>query len=234
MLKIDKISLVDCGFTPAELVHLQGKAVVKAGGVKFEGNFRMVNCGAATMCTIDAAGKLEAAVFLNKPEDLTVELSGSFVRKVAVPAGATKLDTGLKVKDATVKFNGAALSLDSDPDEVTKTYWAGTLEAVCKDRVVDIVIEFDDKHAFGSAAAHDSNINHKIELKADNEEGNVHFAILANVSVLPGKEPNKTSLEVRGAKPWKVLGEKACVHVDPALTPSEDAEGGATSGGGNG
>lgn len=238
MLKIDQIELAKLGFNPHELKHLAGDAVVNAKGSKIaEGAFRMVNCGAAIMCTVDAAGKLEAdGVTLDKPEDLTVVLSGSFVRKVMVPAGAKKLDTGVAAKDGvTVKLNGAELELEDEANEETHTFWTkdDSFDAVCKDRVVDIVVTAD---SLGSAAAHDGNINHKMVIKADNDEGLVHFAILANAGVMAGKKPNKASFEVRGAKPWKVLGEKACVALKSPAEVSEKptGEGGEGSGSGNG
>ena len=76
MLKIDQIELAKLGFNPHELKHLKGDAAVIYGEAasasseapQAKGVFHMVNCGAATMCKIDAASVSLSAGENPKPE----------------------------------------------------------------------------------------------------------------------------------------------------------------------
>lgn len=56
----------------------------------------------------------------------------------------------------------------------------------------------------------------------DNDDGVLHFSILANADVPAGKKPNKTLFEVRGARPWKTLGGDSCVKLVAPPVPDKD------------
>lgn len=217
MLKIDCLDLADNDFNVVELGHLEGDAVVKVSGTPVAaGKFRMANGGMCTMCAIDAAGRSldnsdePKAIELNKPEDLTVALSGTLKRSFPVPAGVTSVDTRCKAATA-VRFAGQSLGAPDANGKVTLP------AAVDKDREVELEIDV----AVATGAAHDSNANHKLEIVPDNKEGLLHFAILCNVGKATDHKPNKTHFEVRGARPWKVMGKDQPVEFKHPAAAAE-------------
>lgn len=223
MLKIDCIKLAENNFDVVELGHLEGKAVITLGSgdgaPTAEGRFHMSNGGMRTMCTIEAAmasmstpaseseEPAPKAIVLSKPSDLTVKLTADVVRDFALPAGEGVID--LKCKDlvgCTVLMGNTALTPSSGKVTVTATD---------KDRVVTLTLK---DLPVGTAVAKAPNAGHKIAITPDNPEGLLHFMILCNTPDVDGRKANKTTFEVRGAKPWKVMGERQCVAF---LTPHE-------------
>lgn len=225
MLKIDKISLADNEFSPLELAHLDGKAIIKNdGGVIAVGKFHMSDGGRWVMCAINAAGQSlkggagddkndAAAISINKPSDITVELTGKLKREFLVPAGETSVDTHCK---STTSDNVAGAT---GFDQATGI---ATVASVAHDRVVTLELEVN----VGTGTASDDNVAHQIQIMPDNPEGLLHFAILCNVATdIDGRKPNKPTLEIRGAKPWKTLGGSQPVDfVNPAVLPTVDPE----------
>lgn len=246
MLKIDRVSLKG-NLKASELANLSGVAKVKAGSApEVEGRFRMLNCGMSTMCAIEAAlvsvegeapNQKAKSIILDAPSDFKVTLRGTFERKVYLEAGAAKFDSGLSASDlpATAPAEGeepavavvmcgkdvtVPLAAAADVDPVTKTVLLPVPAGVQfdRDKFVTVKITMD----VGEAAASAPNASHKIMLMPDNDDGVLHFSILANADVPAGKKPNKTLFEVRGARPWKTLGGDSCVKLVAPPAPDKD------------
>jgi len=211
MLKINKISLAEESLTPVELAHLAGKATLKNGNTELAvGRFRMSNGGRCTMCAIDAAMQSLVAegdnagdvapIVINEPGDITVKLEATLKRTILVPAGETSVDTGCKTASAA-RFTGKS-GFDGSTGIATFT------SAAAVNRNVEF--ELDIVVAEG-VAAEDKNTAHKLQIMPDNPEGLLHFSIVAPVADVEDRNLNKATFEVRGAKPWKVLGEKPIV-----------------------
>lgn len=234
MLKIDCITLAENNFDVVELGHLEGKAVISFGSGEnvhepAVGRFHMSNGGMRTMCTIEAAtvslgkglgGMVPEAIVLKKPSDLTVALTADVVRDFALPAGESVID--LKCKDLT------GVTVLRGDTAMTVASGKVTLDPVEKDRVITLTLK---NLPVGTAAATAPNANHKIAITPDNPEGLLHFMILCNTPDVDGRKANKTTFEVRGAKPWKVMGERQCVAFlappdpnDPEVTESAGSE----------
>lgn len=214
MLKIDKISLADNEFSPLELAHLDGTAVIKNKTTEIaKGKFHMSDGGRWVMCAINAAGQsLDAStppvaevITIDKPSDITVELTGKLKREFLVPAGETSVDTHCK---STTSDNVAGAT------GFVQATGIATVASVAHDRVVTLELDVN----VGTGTASDGNVAHKIQIMPDNPEGLLHFAILCNVATdVDGRKPNKPTFEIRGAKPWKTLGENQPVDfVHPA------------------
>lgn len=239
MLKIDCITLAKNNFDVVELGHLEGKAVITlgsgSGAPTAEGRFHMSNGGMRTMCTIEAAlastegtgsAMKPKAIVLDKPSDLTVELTADVVREFEVQENESVIN--LKCEELTAPATPVDPEEDPDPATGTQVFLgdtpltvdveAGTVELpapAAKDRVVTLRIT---NLKVGTAVAKAPNAGHKIAITPDNPEGLLHFMILCNTPDVDGRKANKTTFEVRGAKPWKVMGERQCVAF---LTPHE-------------
>lgn len=231
MLKFNKISLAKNAFTPVELAHLAGKATITIAGdtdTVINGRFHMSNGGRCTMCAIDAAmqslvgGEGDdknnvAPIAVNKPSNVTVELNATMKRSFLVPAEATKVNTDCEELQAVdgancVLLNGSPLSVS----KVNGKFEATLPSAAATNRTVELEL----KVKVGAAAAEDNNVAHKLQIMPDNPEGLLHFSIVAPVADVEDRNLNKATFEVRGAKPWKVLGEKPIVSfVVPPATP---------------
>lgn len=223
MLKFNKISLAEKSLTPVELAHLAGKATIKNGITTLAvGRFHMSNGGRCTMCAIDAAmqslvgGEGDdandvAPIVINEPSDITVKLEATLKRTITVPAGETTVDTGCTNASAA-RFIGKD-TFDLSTGKATFT----SASAVNRDVEfeLDIVVADDNDNK-----AEDKNVAHQLQIMPDNPEGLLHFSIVAPVADVEDRNLNKATFEVRGAKPWKVIGEKPIVSfVVPPATP---------------
>ena len=258
MLKIDCLSLAKNDFNAEELNHLRGDATVKFGDkVVASGKFRMSNCGIAHQCAIDAAGVFsQDGEVLSRPDRMTVDLVGSFERKCFVAAGSTTVN--LRCKDllgvtvgagdgaGTGDDTGAGAGDGAAADDSPKSrvfilgkeyttfskdeneFYTVELDQACpfKDRVLTVRL-VDVPVATGAAS--DGNVNHKLVVKPDNEEGIIHFAMLCNVGRVPGRKPNKTHLEVRGSRPWKTLGRGGLVRFAFPAEKCDDTDAAASA-----
>ena len=166
-----------------------------------------------TMCEIKAAGKWDKGYKLAHPSNLTVELTSVFTRSFTVKevtSGEASIDTGFKDLEKATKVGSTT--------ELTQTDGVVTVPSVAVGDEVEL--ELTVKVATGTAT--DLNANHELSIEPDNCCGLVAFDILCNAYKYAGRKPNKATLEIRGAKPWKTLGEKQPVEFDKGLAVADD------------
>jgi len=220
MLKVESLGI--CAGLTAEEKMAPAKVEITSGDTTIaKGTCLFTRDGMNVIGSVSAAGVVDAAVELTKPEDLKLVAEKTVTREVAVKKNAALIKTGVpKANIKTAKVDNAEVTPDEDGNLPLSP--AAAEDKICE---VELTVTAEAPFVLGNSAL---GPNHKMLLDA----GPVHFSMIVEAEKSDHSKHSKTRCTVRGRKPWKNTGDDGPLHIDP--TPVEAASGsGSGSGSGN-